>query len=408
MAKRKSKTQKKVEKEVKKQAKKHPVATILVLVAVLSIAAVGGFLLYKYGYFDGLINPNHSSSSNQDSSSMNSQENDGFDDLSFHFISAGKSETLYNGDCIYIKAGETDVLIDSGKLQSNYASIAAEINKHCTDNKLEYVIATHTDADHLGGFIGTGKKGLLYSYNVGTIIDFARTNKADNPSPKSIYGQYLAARDHAVSKGASHYTALECYNNQNGAKRSYNLGKGITMDVLYQDFYEKNSGDENNYSVSLLFKQGEKKMLFTGDLEEAGISSLVSKNNIGTVDLFKAGHHGSRNANTTELLSAIQPKTICVCCVAGSNEYTAKPANTMPYQVSIDNWAKYTKDVYVTNYAQSTGVSGDIGPGGELNGTITVHYSSKGEKTVSGSNNSLTLRETSWMKENRNMPEEWL
>ena len=68
MAKRKSKTQKKVEKEVKKQAKKHPVATILVLVAVLSIAAVGGFLLYKYGYLDGLINPNHSSSSNQDSS----------------------------------------------------------------------------------------------------------------------------------------------------------------------------------------------------------------------------------------------------------------------------------------------------------------------------------------------------
>ena len=293
-------------------------------------------------------------------------------------------------------------------MQSNYASIAAEINKHCTDNKLEYVIATHTDADHLGGFIGTGKKGLLYSYNVGTIIDFARTNKADNPSPKSIYGQYLAARDYAVSKGAVHYTALECYNNQNGAKRSYNLGKGITMDVLYQDFYEKNSGDENNYSVSLLFKQGEKKMLFTGDLEEAGISSLVSKNNIGTVDLFKAGHHGSRNANTTELLSVIQPKTICVCCVAGSNEYTGNNSNTMPYQVSIDNWAKYTKDVYVTNYAQSTGVSGDIGPGGELNGTIIVHYSSKGEKTVSGSNNSLTLRETSWMKENRNMPEEWL
>ena len=50
MAKRKSKTQKKVEKEVKKQAKKHPVAVLLVLVAVLTIAAVGGFLLYKYGF----------------------------------------------------------------------------------------------------------------------------------------------------------------------------------------------------------------------------------------------------------------------------------------------------------------------------------------------------------------------
>ena len=413
MAKRKSKTQKKVEKEVKKQAKKHPVAVLLVLVTVLTIAAVGGFLLYKYGFLDSFINPNQSSSQEksssqeQESSSADSQENGLFDDLSFHFISAGKSGTLYNGDCIYIKAGEADILIDSGKVQSNYVAISEEINKHCMDDKLEYVITTHTDADHLGGFIGTNKKGILYSYNVETIIDFARTNKT-NPTSGSVYDQYLAARNYAVSKGATHYTALECYNNQNGAKRSYDLGKGITMEVLYQDFYEKNSGDENNYSVCLLFKQGEKKMLFTGDLEEAGISSLVSKNNIGTVDLFKAGHHGSSNANTQKLLSVIQPKTICVCCVAGSNEYTATNANTMPYQVSIDNWAKYTKDVYVTNFAESTGVVKNIGPGGELNGTITVHYSSKGEKTVTGSNNSLTLRETSWMKENRSMPEEWL
>ena len=62
MAKRKSKTQKKVEKEVKKQAKKHPVAVLLVLVAVLTIAAVGGFLLYKYGFLDSFINPNQYSS----------------------------------------------------------------------------------------------------------------------------------------------------------------------------------------------------------------------------------------------------------------------------------------------------------------------------------------------------------
>ena len=55
MAKRKSKTQKKVEKEVKKQAKKHPVAVLLVLVTVLTIAAVGGFLLYKYGEILSLI-----------------------------------------------------------------------------------------------------------------------------------------------------------------------------------------------------------------------------------------------------------------------------------------------------------------------------------------------------------------
>lgn len=250
------------------------------------------------------------------------------------------------------------------------------------------------------------KKGILYSYDVGTIIDFAKTNKTTY-TESSVYGRYIAARDYAVSKGATHYTALECYNNENGAKRSYDLGKGITMNVLYQKFYENNSQDENNYSVSLLFKQGEKKMLLCGDLEDDGITSLLASNEIGQVDLYKAGHHGSINANPEALLKEIEPKTICVCCVAGSNEYTANNQNTMPYQASIDNWAKYTKEVYVTNYAQSTGTVKDIGPGGELNGTITVHYSTSGEKTVTGSNNSLTLRETTWMKENRTMPEEW-
>lgn len=433
MAKRKSKTQKKVEKEVKKQAKKHPVVFILIIVAVLAIAAVTGFILYKNGYLDSILPPHTDSSQNdsskesddnrptssenpssetsqtpssEDDSSSNSHEVGDFDDLSFYFISAGKSGTLYNGDCIYIKAGETDILIDSGRQPGNYTNIAEEINKHCTDNKLEYVVATHSDADHLGGFFGTSKKGILYSYDVGTIIDFAKTNKTTY-TESSVYGRYIAARDYAVSKGATHYTALECYNNENGAKRSYDLGKGITMNVLYQKFYENNSQDENNYSVSLLFKQGEKKMLLCGDLEDDGITSLLASNEIGQVDLYKAGHHGSINANPEALLKEIEPKTICVCCVAGSNEYTANNQNTMPYQASIDNWAKYTKEVYVTNYAQSTGTVKDIGPGGELNGTITVHYSTSGEKTVTGSNNSLTLRETTWMKENRTMPEEW-
>lgn len=185
MAKRKSKTQKKVEKEVKKQAKKHPVVFILIIVAVLAIAAVTGFILYKNGYLDSILPPHTDSSQNdsskesddnrptssenpssetsqtpssEDDSSSNSHEVGDFDDLSFYFISAGKSGTLYNGDCIYIKAGETDILIDSGRQPGNYTNIAEEINKHCTDNKLEYVVATHSDADHLGGFFGTSKK----------------------------------------------------------------------------------------------------------------------------------------------------------------------------------------------------------------------------------------------------------
>lgn len=415
MAKRKKSINKKIEKEIKKSANKHPVATLLVVVALVIVLGGGAFLLYKLGYIDFGIKDSEQSSTSQhisnnpNSSSYSEQPIEGdLDALDFYLISLNTSKTLYNGDSIYIKAGSTDILIDAGSKAWNYSTISAEINKHCTDGKLEYVVATHADADHIPGFYGTKENGIFYNYDVETIIDFPLSNKDISGKSTTTYDNYKIARDYAVSKGAKHYTALECWNNQNGAQRLYNLGQGITMEVLYQRYYEEAfTGNENNYSVSLLFKQGNKKMLLAGDLEEEGTESLLEKNSIGEVDLFKGGHHGSINANPDSLLSVIKPKTICTCCVAGSNEYTSNNANTMPYQATIDNWAKYTDDVYLTNYAESTGKASSIGAGGDLNGTINVHYDQKGNKTVTGSNNSLKLKETDWMKNNRTMPASW-
>ena len=345
-----------------------------------------------------------SSLSENVSSSEDSQEKEPlFDSLDFYFISAGKSGTLYNGDSIYIKAGETDILIDAGPKAWSSQSIINEVNKYCTDNKLEYVIATHAHADHIPGFYGTNANGIFYNYDIGTIIDFPVTQ-----SKTATYSNYLKGRDYAVSKGATHYSALDCWNETDGAKKVYTLGNGLSMEILYQRYYEEIASGENDYSVSLLFRQGEKKMLFTGDLEEDGIESLLRENEIGEVDLYKGGHHGSINANPVSLFEVIKPKTICTCCVAGSNEYTANLSNTMPYQKTIDNWAKWTDDVYVTNYAIPTGKKQDIGSNcGELNGTINVKYDVYGDKHISGSNNSLKLKDTEWMKTYRVMPTNW-
>lgn len=404
MAKRKTKNA--LKKEIKKQSKKHPIAVTIALVVFLCIAGVAGFFLYK----NAMMKEDSSSSDSSTASSSKTGDSSDFSwdgttcaNLDFYFLTLNAGGTLYNGDSIYIKAGDTDILIDAGSKSWNCSVISDEINKHCTDGKLEYVIATHADADHIPGFYGTKENGIFYKYNVGTIIDFPMTDKKT-----TTYTNYRTARSYAVSKGAKHYTALECWNESNGAQKVYTLGEGIAMEILYQRYYEeKNSESENNYSVCLLFRQGEKKMLFAGDLEEEGIASLLASNTIGEVDLFKGGHHGSINANPDSLLSAIKPKTICTCCVAGSNEYTANNSNTMPYQATINNWAKYTDDVYITNYAKSTGVKQNIGDGGDLNGTTNVHYDPNGNKTVSGSNNSLKLKDTDWMKNNRTMPSSW-
>ena len=169
------------------------------------------------------------------------------------------------------------------------------------------------------------------------IIDFPRTNKSTK-----TYQKYLEKREAEVSAGATHYTALQCWNETDGAKRVYELADGIEMEILYNYFYEHDSSDENNYSVCLLFNQGDKHFLFTGDLEEEGEEYLVEYNELPKVELFKAGHHGSGTSSTDTLLSVIDPEIICVCCCAGSVEYTQNLENIQKLFASPLNFEKLT------------------------------------------------------------------
>ena len=148
-------------------------------------------------------------------------------DLSIHFLELGNN---YTGDCTYIKAGDTDILIDAGSRQGSAATIAAYVDNFCTDGVLEYVIATHAHQDHIAGFVGTATaKGIFEKYECQTIIEFAGTN-----ATSQIYNKYVAARDKEVSNGANCYTALQCYNETDGAKKSYDLTEdgSIKLTVL--------------------------------------------------------------------------------------------------------------------------------------------------------------------------------
>ena len=146
-------------------------------------------------------------------------------DLSIHFLELGNR---FTGDCIYINYGEIDILIDAGSRQSSAATIIAYIDNHIQDNKLEFVIATHAHQDHIAGFYSsTGNTGIFDAYEIGIIIDFPKTN-----STTVTYNNYKAARDEAVTRGAVHYTALQCFNNEDGAQRIYDLGGDVWLEIL--------------------------------------------------------------------------------------------------------------------------------------------------------------------------------
>lgn len=322
-------------------------------------------------------------------------------EFSIHFLELGNK---YAGDCTLIKCGDTEVLIDAGSRTNSAATIKGYVDRYCTDGKLEYVIATHAHQDHIAGFVGTGsgenKTGILYQYEVGTIIQFAGHNTESN-----IYKSYLSAVAHAESKGATAYTALECWNNQGGAKRQYDLsaaGDGsLTLNVLYNYYYEHETKDENDYSVCVLLTHtdGNNKThyLFTGDLEGDGESYLVDKNDLPEVELFKGGHHGSKTSSTDKLLNVIKPQKVAVCCCAGSTEYTSNHDNTFPTQAFIDRISKHTDWVYVTSLCNDYDKSDFT----SLNGDIVFMYSGGGLNKLWCSNNVLPLKETEWFKNNR-------
>ncbi len=318
-------------------------------------------------------------------------------ELSVHFLELGVKET---GDCTLIKVGNTEVLIDAGAKQASADTIIPYINRYCTDGVLEYVIATHAHEDHIGAFYSTKeRKGIFETYDCRTIIDFPKTNK--EYSAASVYGRYTDARDAEVAGGAVHYTALECYNEQNGARRSYELDENTTLNILYQKYYEEEfKGDENNYSVCVLLTQGDYNYLFTGDLEEKGEQSLVESNALPHCEVYKGGHHGSSTSTTEALLAAITPDCICICACAGSPEHTTDPLGSFPTQECVDRMAKYTERIYVTSLAVNVDLVEEKWEYALLNGNIVV--TSNGLRmTVACSHSDKILKDTEWFQQNR-------
>lgn len=327
-----------------------------------------------------------------------------YGDLEMHFLELGNG---YTGDSCYIKCGDVDILVDAGSRTSSSTTIANYLDTQVTDKKLEYIIVTHADRDHIAGFAGDSKNPSIFArYEVDTIIDFPLTNKVGSKET-GVLKDYYNERDNRVKKGAKHYNALQCYNNTDGGQRTYKLSDTITLNILYNYYYENSSPDENNYSVCFQIEDGDNKYLFTGDLELEGEEKLVANNSLDKVKLFKAGHHGSKTSSNDCLLDVIQPEVCVVTCCAGSVEYTQNLENTFPTQLFINRISKWTDKVYVTTVG--TIAKDDSGKWKDvsytsLNGIVVVKVNN-GLLNVECSNNNTVLKDTDWFKNNRTTPD---
>ncbi len=418
---------KKAIKTTKKVAKKYPILVIFILLVIIALVVVG-IILYKNGTFDKWFKKNAEPTQTETHEVHRAEdgysENVIYDNFQIHFMELGNE---FAGDSTYIKAGDVDILIDAGSRGSSAPTLIEYINKYCKDGKLEYVIATHNHQDHIAGFAGNsdskaknfkgdkvGKTGVLYYYEVGTFIDFTyagvtqnnktviydnKTQVSSNFGSGTEYGKYLAAREYIISNGTTYYTAKDLWDNNN---TSFTLADGITMDILYNYFYFNESSDINNYSVCTLFNYNTHHFLLTGDLELEGEEKLAGyydgssqAKTLPQCELFKAGHHGSKTSSNECLLEKIKPNICCLCCCAGTPEYTNNVEHQFPTQAFINRIAKYTSRVYVTSMVKFVDNEWKFV---SMNGNITV--SCNGDNVgLKASDNLTRLKDSEWFNE---------
>ncbi|HEL2423242.1 TPA: DNA internalization-related competence protein ComEC/Rec2 [Streptococcus suis] len=179
-------------------------------------------------------------------------------------------------------------------------------------DRIDSLVLTHTDTDHVGDVLEVAKQvkiGRIYvSPGSLTVPDFVATLKEINVPV------------HVVKVG-DRLPIFDSY-----------------LEILYPD----GTGDGgNNDSIVLYGRLLETNFLFTGDLEQGELDLIATYPNL-SVDVLKAGHHGSKGSSYPEFLDHIEAK-IALVSAGENNRYKH------PHQETLERFDSRNIQVYRTD-----------------------------------------------------------
>ncbi len=206
-------------------------------------------------------------------------------DLEIHFID------VEQGDATLIKSDGHYMLIDAGD-NSMGTKVQLYLKKQGVE-KLDYLILTHTDADHIGG-----ADVIATKFEIDTI--FMGDYKKDNDTYEDLMT--------ALAAKSMTYSVPEV-----GAE--YALGDATFTIVGPKKIYD----DPNNSSVALVLRNGDNAFLFSGDAETVAETDILATGLDLDVDVYHAGHHGSSTSSSLEFLEAMSPEYTVISCKEGNS-----------------------------------------------------------------------------------------
>ena len=151
---------------------------------------------------------------------------------------------------------------------------------------VDYILATHADADHIDGLNDVARNFAVRAALV------ARTPGKDEEYAR--FAETLAARN----------VPLRLI----GAGDVLRFG-AVTARVLWPTpAADPNQPSRNNDSIVLHLQLGDRTLLLTGDIEMSGENGMMRANEDLRADVVKVAHHGSKTSSTESFIAAAQPR----------------------------------------------------------------------------------------------------
>jgi len=190
------------------------------------------------------------------------------------------------GDAIFIESPSgIQMLIDSGQNKSILEELAKIMSYD--DRSLDAVLATHPDADHIGGI-----PFVFERFDVDTYI--STTNTSETATYKRV--------EESV---ASEYGVVRL-----NAKRGmfFDMGDGVVVTVLFPD-REVGGEDSNDSSIIVKVSYVESDFILTGDAPQSVENYLVGLDGeYLDAEVLKLGHHGSKTSTSESFLEIVSPE----------------------------------------------------------------------------------------------------